>query len=220
MTVAGLVDGGRAHVDAGEIAVHAMASGVVEDGPRARQHGMVAVFQIGDAVGERCQRDGVRADEHLPVAMPGGQRAALARGNHQIALAVEQEGQRERPFELRQRGAHCLQRAHARAQVFARQQGHGLGVGVAFGMEAARGQPVAQAAVVLDDAVMDHGNRPVPVRMGILARGGAMGGPAGVADAAKAGQRVMDQRVRQVDQLAHRPPARQMPRGIDCSDPG
>ncbi len=67
--------------------------------PLARQHRPVAVLEIGDGVGEGRERDGVGADEHLAVAIADGERAALARHDHQIVVAAEDHGERERAFE-------------------------------------------------------------------------------------------------------------------------
>ena len=58
--------------------------------------------------------------------------------------------------------------------------------------------------VVLDDAVVHHHDAPgaIAVRMGILLRGAAMGGPAGVADAVRAVDRIQPDGLFQVAQLA------------------
>jgi phosphomannomutase len=47
---------------------------------------------------------------------------------------------------------------------------------------------VAQSTEILDDSIVHHGHRPGPVRMRVLRRRGAVGGPAGVPDAGLAGQ--------------------------------
>ena len=72
-------------------------------GALARQHHPVAVFEIADVVGERRQRDRVGAEIHFAVAVADRQRRALAGADHQVVLALEQEGQRERAAQPRQR---------------------------------------------------------------------------------------------------------------------
>ena len=67
-----------------------------------------------------------------------------------------------------------------------------LGVGVAGEFHALGLQLVAQARVVLDDAVVDDGDLAggVAVRVRVAVGGAAVGGPAGVAQAGGAGQRL------------------------------
>ena len=60
-----------------------------------------------------AERDRVGAEIHLAVAMADRQRRALARADHQIAVAREHETQRERAAQLRQRRLHRLDRADA-----------------------------------------------------------------------------------------------------------
>ena len=62
----------------------------------------IAVFEIADGVGERRERDGVGADEHLAVAEADGKRRALAGADQQIVLAGEQEGERKCAAQPRQ----------------------------------------------------------------------------------------------------------------------
>ena len=64
-----------------------------------RQHRPVAVLEIGDAVGEGRERDGVGAQVHLTLAVADGERRTLAGGDQEVVLAGEQEGQRERSLE-------------------------------------------------------------------------------------------------------------------------
>ena len=90
-------------------------------------------------------------------------------------------------------------------------QCHGLGVGLGFKSDPVFGQFGAQFAVVFDDAVMHNGDRAGLVRVGVVDRWRTMGGPASVANPGFARQRVMDQQVTQVDQLAYRPATPQRP---------
>ena len=219
MLVAGLFDPGLVHLHAGFGAV-GQAVLIVEDlraGPG--DDGPVAFLQIGDAVGHRGQGDGIRAHEHLARAMADGERRAFAGGDHQVILAVEQETQREGPVQAFQRGAGGFHRAGAAVDLAFGQKGNGFGVGVGFLSVAVGGQFGAEVAKVFDDAVMDHGDLACPVRVGVGHCGGAMRGPAGVADPGLSREGVVDQKVRQIDQLADGTAAVQPP-GVHRGDPG
>ena len=70
----------------------------------------VPILQIGDAVGERRQRKGIRSQEHLAITIADGQRRPLPRPDHQPVLAGEDHGQRIGPPEPLDRGRGCLLR--------------------------------------------------------------------------------------------------------------
>ena len=82
--------------------VHDRAGGVVNFRAGAVDDDPVAVLQIADRVGERRERDGVGADEHLAVAEADGERRAFAGADQEIVLAGEQERQREGAAQPRQ----------------------------------------------------------------------------------------------------------------------
>jgi len=54
---------------------------------------------VVDRAGEGRERDGVRAEIHLRVAIADGERRAAAGADQQILLAGKQKGERERPLE-------------------------------------------------------------------------------------------------------------------------
>ena len=110
MPVAALVDRRRAHVDPAFAAADRTPPGLIDLHARAGQDGVVAILQIGDAVGKGRQGHRIRTQKHLARAMADGQRAAPACRDHQIALALEQEGQREGAVQAGQGGARGLQR--------------------------------------------------------------------------------------------------------------
>ena len=78
----------------------------------------------------RGQRHGVRAHEHLALAIADGERAALAGDDDEILPALEQHRERERPLEPAQgregRGLGVEPARHLRAH----QMRHHLGVGL------------------------------------------------------------------------------------------
>ena len=51
---------------------------------------VVALIEIGDAGGERADGEGVRADEHLPIAKTDHQRRASPRAHDEVVLALHQ----------------------------------------------------------------------------------------------------------------------------------
>ena len=53
-----------------------------DDGTAAVQHRPVALLEVLDAVGERCQRQRVRPEIHLAVAITDRQRATAPRADH------------------------------------------------------------------------------------------------------------------------------------------
>ena len=62
----------------------------------------VAVLEIDDLVGQGREREGVRAEIHLPVADADGERRSLACADHQFRMVAEDEGDREgalKPFQ-------------------------------------------------------------------------------------------------------------------------
>ena len=76
---------------------------VVDLDALARQHRPVAVLEIADGIGERRQRDGVRAEIHLALAVADSERRTFARADQEIVFAGEQERQRESAAQLLER---------------------------------------------------------------------------------------------------------------------
>ena len=89
------------------------------------------------------------------------------------------------------------------------QVGDHLGVGVREEGDARRLQLLPQAAVVFDDAVLHHRQLAAAIEMGVgvALLGPAVGGPAGVADAAVAGGAAFLEALAEVHQLAFGPQA-------------
>ena len=75
----------------------------------------VAFLEIGDAVGERRERQRVRAEIHLAVAVADRERRALARADQEILLALEQIDEREGAAQALQRRVNRLGRRLALA---------------------------------------------------------------------------------------------------------
>ena len=172
------------------VAMHDRVVLVVDRCAFAGQHHPVAVLEIADRVGERAERDGIRAQIHFALAIADRERRAIAGADHQIIVAREDEPERERAAKLRQRRLHRLDRVDAPGQISVDQVQHDFGVG--FGLEdrALLLQRLAQFAKILDDAVVDHGDAGGRMRMRVVLGRLAVRGPAGVTDAGVARQRL------------------------------
>jgi hypothetical protein len=84
------------------------------------------------------------------------------------------------------------------------QKDYGFGIGFGFLLVSVSCQFGAQLAEVFDDAVMDDRDSTRAMRMGVADGCRAMGGPAGVADPGLSGERFVDQKVGEIDELADR----------------
>ena len=149
-----------------------------------------------------AERDRVRAEIHLAVAVTDRERRTVARADHQIVFAGEDEAERKRAAQLRQRRPHRLDRLDALLQHVVDQMQHDLGVGLRLEDRALLLERFAQLAEILDDAVMDHGDAFGRVRMGVVLGRLAVGGPAGVADAGVTVERRIVQPLLEILQLA------------------
>ncbi len=172
-----------------------------------RHHRPVAVFQIADGVGERRQRNRIRAEIHLAVAVTDGERRAFARADHQVVLAGEQEGERKSAAQLLERGGDRLDRRLALLHLVGDQMRDHFGVGLAAKLGAVLDEPFAQFAEVLDNAVMGDRDAVGGVRMGVALGRFAVRRPAGVTDADIAGERLLRQALFQRCELALGAPA-------------
>ena len=166
------------------------------------QHRPVAVVEIGDAVGERRQRDRVGAEEHLAVAIADRERAAAAGADHQVVLALEEDGEREGAAQPVESLGDGLGRRQALVKPCGDQVGDDLGVGLGDELGAGRGQFVLQLAEILDDAVVDQRQPRRRMRMGIALGRRAVGRPAGMADAGAAREGLPGELGLEVAQLA------------------
>ena len=151
--------------------------------------------------------------------MADGQGAALAGADHQILLAFEEDTQRKGPMQALQRLARGLDGFCTFVQMVAQQVADGFGVGFRFEHRPTGGKLGAQLAEVFDNAIVNHRHAARQMRMGVQGGRRAMGGPAGVADAGFAGQGVVDQKIGEVDELAHRATTVQLAL-VDGGDPG
>ena len=182
----------------------------VEDGELVAAHDdPVAVLQIGDRIGEGGERNRIRAEEHLALAVTDSQWRTVARADDEVLVAAEHDRQRKRALEPLQRPVRRLDRRRAGGQLAAHQVGDDFRVGLRGEGVAVLLQLVAQLGEVLDDAVMDDGDAVGEMRVRVGLVGHAMRRPARVSDADQTAERLAVQLALEVDELALGAAARQ-----------
>ncbi len=164
--------------------------------------GDIAFFQVHEAVGDLAQGQLVGGEEVFPQAEADHQRAATARSNHAVGLAGADHGQAIGAVQFLDGGLESNRQVAEVLELVVQQVGDDFGVGV-------RGEHIAQALelfaqhfVVFDDAVVHHCQVTGEVRVGIALARRPMGGPAGVSNAETADQRLAEQRLLQLSDLA------------------
>ena len=138
-------------------------------------------------------------------ALAHHQRGILARGHDGARLVGGHDGQRVRAHQALACGTDGGQQVgRAIAQRLLDQMRHHLSVGVAGEGMPRRLQLLAQVGEVLDDAIVHHGDAAVAagVRMGVGLARAAVRGPTRVADAARALEVEVPQRMGQAGNLA------------------
>jgi len=165
---------------------------------------VVALLQIGDAVGERPDRQGVGADEHLALAITDHQRTAAPRAHDQGVVALHQHADGVGAGQAGEGGLQRRERRLSGLDLAVDQVGDDLGVGVAGEYPALRDQFALQFGEVLDDPVVHDCHPARDLGVGVAGGGRAVGGPAGMADAGETGQRLCAQGVLQGADLAGR----------------
>ena len=193
----------------------ALAERDVVDGGGAQavagQQRDLVVVQVDHLAGVLDHRGAVGGHHVLAVADADQHRAAAARGDELVGMVAAQHQQAEGAAHVA-KGAPYGRQQVARLAVAAvvvevpDELRERLRVGLAGRLDALLGEEGANRAVVLDDAVVHHGDGAagVEVGMGVAFRGGAVGRPAGVRDAGGAGGAVHCHGARQVVHLAHR----------------
>ncbi len=202
VAVVALVDEQRTRHRLDERPLRALAVAVEDLNARLAQHGPVALIQIGDGVGERRQRDGIRAQIHCARAVTDGERAALAGGDHQIVVPGKDDGERKGALQALQRIAHGVLWRGTAGQLVGDDVNDDLGVGIALEHVALGRQLLSELTVVLDNAVVHDRDLGVHVRVGVALRRATVGGPARMSDAGVAVERLLQEPAFQVAQLA------------------
>ena len=177
----------------------------------AREHGVIAILEIRNGVGERSERDRVGAEIHRTVTVADGERRALARADQKVLLCREQKGERKRAAQARQGGSHSRGGRASIRHLVTDEMGDDFGIGFRPKLRALLLQLLAQLAKILDDAVVHHGEPLGRMGMGVVLGGFSMGRPARVTDADRAAERLAGKPCFELTQLAFGAPARELP---------
>ncbi len=151
----------------------------------------LVLLQLDGLAGEVDEAGDVGAEEVLALAQAHDERGVAAGGHHAVRVVHVHGQQGEGALEAlggQLQGAGQVLAAGVAVDV--REQVRGdLGVRLGEELCALGQQLLAQLGVVLDDAVVDHGQAALVrhVRVRVDVGGPAVGGPAGVADAHEAG---------------------------------
>ena len=145
--------------------------------------GNVAIFQIDHVAGDLEQRRGVGGGVVAAVGDAEQQRRAFAGDDDLAGLAVVDDGDGVGADQAAAGDLHGLEEIGFLLECGFDQVGDAFGVGVGGEDVALGGQFAAQAFIVLDDAVVDDGDRAGNVRVGVALAGHAVRRPAGVGDA-------------------------------------
>ena len=168
---------------------------------------------------QRRQRERVRAEIILALAIADGQRRAQPRADEQVGMVAEQEGDREGAGQPRQHRRDRVLRRRAALDFARDEMGDDLGVGLALELAPFGDQFVAQRLEILDDPVVDQRDWPDDVRVGVVDGRRAMRRPARVGDAGGAGQRIGRELAREIVELALGPPPLELAI-VDGANPG
>ena len=156
------------------------------------QNRHLAVIHVAHPAGVADEGGDVAGQEAAPVAVAQDQGAVLADGDDLVRGVGAEDAQGVGPLDAAQAPAHRLQNAHpvVLAEVLY-QLGHHLGVRLRGEGHPLALEKVLQLGVVLNDAVVDHGDpaAAADLGVGVDVRRGPVGGPAGVAHSHLAGHR-------------------------------
>ena len=186
---------------------------IVHLGAVTADHHPVAFFEIGDTLGERGERERVRAEIHLglvPVrTVAHHQRRAQPRAYQEVGSRAESDGERKGPAQARQYRAHRRHRIGPALDLGRDQVGDNLAIGLALEHAPLGGEFGAQLLEVLDDAVVDNRHLARRMRVGVGCGRRAVGGPTGVGDADIARCRIAGKHCHQIGKPSFRPPPHQ-----------
>ena len=175
------------------------------EGLMAVDDGNLAVVHIDEILRVFDDRSGVRAEEKFPFADADGHRAALARGDDFVAVALLDHGDGIGAYDLPQGLLHGFeQRAAARRADVLDQVHEHLGIGAAAERVAVLLERVLEHPVILDDAVVYQCDvlRFGVVRMGVHVVRHAVRRPARMRDADASAQLLALEEMLQVGDLA------------------
>jgi hypothetical protein len=202
VAVAALLGGHRIPGDLLGLGGHLVAGEVGQPHAAGRDGGDLAVVQENHLPGVGEDRGDVGGHELAALAEPDHQRWPLAGGDDLLRVVGRDHGDRVDAFDLADRAPHG--RLEVAVEVLGDQVDDRLGIGLGDERMAGGGELLAQRQEVLDDAVVDDDDLAacVPVRVGVLLARRPVGGPARVADAERAFQRLVAEHRLEVGELA------------------
>ena len=182
--------------------------------------GDVALLEEDDPVRVGEDRRDVARDEALLAVQPDDERHVLAGADEPADLALVHDDERVGALELAERGADGV--GEVALVGLLDEVGDRLGVGLGGERVAARLEPVAELAEVLDDPVVDDRDvaGAVLVGMGVQVVRPAVGRPAGVGEADRGVRRPVGDRGLEVRELAGLLLDEQVAVLVDEGDPG
>ena len=169
-----------------------------------RENGHVAIGEEKHVARVAQDRGHVGSDEILALAEADHHGRTFARRDDFIRIPPAQDGEREYAAQILDRGAHrTFQIAF---EIFFDQMRDDFGVGLGRESVALALELFLERQKVFDDAVVDDDDiaGAVAVRMGVFFRGAPVRGPAGMADAVIAVDRIETQHVFQVAKFSRR----------------
>ena len=153
-----LVDKARRHRRRLDLAIDRPVVAVTDRHRPLADHDPVTILQIGNAVGKRRQRERIRPQEHLAIAIADGKRWPLSRADHQPVLAGEDHGQRVGTPEPLDGGRGSLLRRKPLREELRDQVDRDLGVCLRMEHMALALELFTQLREILDDAVVYNSN--------------------------------------------------------------
>src|ERR1044071_9811757 len=179
-----------------------LALAVVQPVGAERDLADLAVFEKGHLARVIEQRGNVGSDECLAFAPADYNWRGIFRDDQAFRIAPVEKQQSVGAVDFLQRAPHRIEKIDAAHDFFRDQMSDDLGVGLGAEMSAAFGQLLLELEIVFDDAVVHDDDVAGAMRMGVALRRPAVGGPARVADAHRAGHRRAAQHRFQIAELA------------------
>ena len=168
----------------------------------AANFGDIALFQVHEAVSDLAQGQLVGREEVLAQAQTDHQRAATAGGYQAIRLLCIDHRQTVGTVQFLDGGFQRCGQVRLILEFVAQQVRDDFGIGVRGKYVTQRLQLLTQGFVVLDDAVVHHGNITGEMRVRVTLARCTMRRPTGVGDTETANQRLCGQRCFQFADLA------------------
>ena len=189
--IAALLRGGDLPVDVVVLLDDGQLHCVEHGDAAARQNGDLAVLHVADVARVLDERGHVGGDEAAAVAVAQQQRRVLSCGVDAVGRVGAEDAERVRALDAVQYHVQSAQHRAGLLEIIFEQLRHDLAVGLGGEAHALFLEKAADFQIIFDDAVVDKGDFAVlaQMRVGIDVVRLAVGRPAGMADAGRAGER-------------------------------